>query len=97
MRVLTVAAVAVLAAGCGGAPDGAKVFRGECSGCHTLVVKEHGAMGGDLAIPRLGVDDIASFAEQMPTPRPLSHRDARAVAEYVHRQELIRIESGANG
>ena len=94
MRALVLVALALVPAGCGHGADGAKVFREECSGCHSLTGREHGAMGGDLAIPTLAAADIASFALQMPTPRALSHKKARAVAEYVHRKELVRRRSG---
>jgi mono/diheme cytochrome c family protein len=97
MRAVALVALALVPTACSHASDGAKVFRAECGGCHSLTGREHGAMGGDLAIPTLSVADIESFALQMPTPRPLSHEEARAVAAYVHRKELVRIRSGGNG
>lgn len=88
----TGAGVAVLLAGCGGAHGGRraellvrgqKIFASECSGCHTLVGRERGAIGGDLILARLNEKDLASFARVMPTKRPLSPAAAAAVASYI--------------
>ena len=88
----TGAVVAVLLAGCGGTPDGArsklvvrgrKIFASECSGCHTLVGREGRPVGGDLVLARLDEKDLASFARVMPTTRPLSPAAAAAVASYI--------------
>ena len=86
MRALAVAAAALVAAGCGGAKSterGRAIFVQQCAGCHTLTGKEHGAPGGDLAIPHLAERDVASFARVMPTSHRLSAAEAAAVARYV--------------
>jgi mono/diheme cytochrome c family protein len=84
--------VAVLLAGCGGTHDGPrsellvrgqKIFASECSGCHTLVGRERGAIGGDLVLAQLNEKDVASFARVMPTTHPLSPAAAAAVASYI--------------
>lgn len=89
MRVLAGVLVTVALSGCGGAtrravPSGKVLFLSECARCHSLVGREKGAPGGDLAIPTLSVKDIASFARVMPTRTRLSRAEARAVATYVH-------------
>jgi len=87
MRFLAVAAVALVAAGCGGhgrrAVGGRAIYVQDCSGCHTLSGRERGAVGGDLVRANLRVADIASFALEMPTPRRLTAAQAAAVARYV--------------
>ena len=101
MRSVAVgAAVVVMVAGCGGhgaassgpLAQGRKIFASQCSGCHTLIGREHGAVGGDLVLSRLRAKDVASFARVMPTKRPLSLQDARAVARYV-----VSVASVASG
>ena len=74
------------AAGCGGGSRNSRghaIFEQECSSCHTLTGHDTRIDGGDLAIARLRVADIASFARVMPVRRPLSNADAVAVARYV--------------
>jgi mono/diheme cytochrome c family protein len=66
------------------------IFTEDCSRCHTLVGREEGAVGGDLARTRLDVATLASFAKVMPARAPLTADDARAVAEYVHRVATSR-------
>ena len=92
MRALAVTAAiaAGLLAGCGGGAGGSariaqgrQIFASQCSGCHTLTGREHGASGGDLVLAHLQEKDLASFARVMPTKRPLSTEEARAVASYV--------------
>ena len=91
MRALAVTAAiaAGLLAGCGGTngptrlAQGRQIFASQCSSCHTLTGREHGASGGDLVLAHLQEQDLASFARVMPTKRPLSAEDARAVASYV--------------
>jgi mono/diheme cytochrome c family protein len=94
MRAVAViaASLAGVLAGCGSGADGTariargrEVFASQCSGCHTLTGREHGASGGDLVLAHLQEKDLASFARVMPTKRPLSAEDARAVAAYVVR------------
>lgn len=98
MRALaaTGTVVAVLLAGCGGtnvAPRserlvrGQKLFASQCSGCHTVSGREHGAVGGDLVLTHLDRQDLASFARVMPTTRRLSPLDAAAVASYIASRE----------
>ena len=58
------------------------VFDRSCSGCHTISGRDSGATGGDLAVARLSVGSLASFARVM--PGRLSSRDVAAVAAYVH-------------
>jgi mono/diheme cytochrome c family protein len=86
-RMLAVAAVAIVTAGCGGralrTDSGRAVFAHECAGCHTLVGRERGAVGGDLVDANLGVADIASFALEMPTPSRLTAAQAATVARYI--------------
>jgi mono/diheme cytochrome c family protein len=77
-----------LSVGCGGAHDttrveGRRIFVSQCAACHTLTGHEQGAVGGDLVLAHLHAKDVASFARVMPTKRPLSAPDARAVASYV--------------
>jgi mono/diheme cytochrome c family protein len=94
VRTLAAAAVVVLVAvgggGCGGKGRAAAVRRGHavfvaaCAGCHSLTGRERGAVGGDLAVAQLDVDDLAGFARVMPARIPLSQADAVAVARYVH-------------
>ena len=89
--VAVIAAIAaVLLAGCGSSSDeparlaqGHEIYASQCSGCHTLTGREHGASGGDLVLAHLHEKDLVSFARVMPTKRPLSAEDARAVASYV--------------
>jgi mono/diheme cytochrome c family protein len=87
MKIAALAAVAFVAAGCGGHarhPDlGRSVYEQDCAGCHTLSGRERGSIGGDLVNANLGVVDIASFALEMPTPRRLTKTQADAVARYV--------------
>jgi mono/diheme cytochrome c family protein len=96
VRALAATVVAVLLGGCGGtsAPPrserlvrGQKIFASECSGCHTVSGREHGAVGGDLLLTHLGAKDLASFARVMPTTRPLSPAAAAAVASYIVSRE----------
>jgi len=88
--------VAVLLAGCGGTKvtprserlvRGQTIFASECSGCHTVSGREHGAVGGDLLLTHLDRKDLASFARVMPTTRPLSAAAAAAVASYIASRE----------
>jgi mono/diheme cytochrome c family protein len=82
--MLAVAAVVLVTAGCGGhVESGRAIFVHDCSGCHTLVGRERGSVGGDLAKANLRVADVASFALEMPTPRRLTGAQAAAVARYV--------------
>jgi len=80
---------ALTATGCSSADHttplehGHSIFVRSCAGCHTLSGRERGAAGGDLAIARLRVADLASFARVMPVQPPLSRPAARAVAEYI--------------
>ena len=87
MKLVAVAAVAFLAAGCGGharhADTGRSIYEQDCAGCHTLSGHERGSIGGDLVNANLGVADVASFAVEMPTPRRLTRTQANAVARYV--------------
>jgi mono/diheme cytochrome c family protein len=78
----------VLAAGCGGGhvtseEKGHRIFDSQCSSCHSLTGHERGAVGGDLVLAHLKEKDVASFARVMPTNKPLSQPEARAVASYV--------------
>jgi mono/diheme cytochrome c family protein len=84
------AIAACLLAGCGSRAGGSariaqgrQIFASQCSGCHTLAGREHGASGGDLVLAHLHEKDLASFARVMPTKQPLSAEQARAVASYV--------------
>jgi mono/diheme cytochrome c family protein len=84
------AALTLLLCGCGGHRQaqptllqrGRAVFAAACAGCHTLTGHDTHVPGGDLAIARLSVDDIASFVRVMPVH--LSTADVEAVAAYVH-------------
>jgi mono/diheme cytochrome c family protein len=80
--------VALAVAGCGSeahgsAASGRSIFANECARCHSLAGRENDAPGGDLAIPKLTVKDIASFARVMPTRKRLSRAEVQAVAAYV--------------
>ena len=86
--LVAAALVMVVATGCGSGADttakhGKALFASQCAQCHTLAGRESGAPGGDLAVPKLHVADIASFARVMPTRRRLSRAEALAVATYV--------------
>jgi hypothetical protein len=59
------------------------LFEHDCASCHTVSGHETSVQGGDLAIGRMSVADIASFARVMPLRRPLTQRDALTVARYV--------------
>ena len=59
------------------------IFVRECSACHTLTGHETTVDGGDLAVMRMSVADLASFARVMPLQKPLSEADALAVARYI--------------
>jgi mono/diheme cytochrome c family protein len=61
---------------------GEAVFTRSCAECHTLTGRDSSAAGGDLAIARLGVRDLASFARVMPVR--LSRAEVNAVAAYIH-------------
>ena len=78
----------LLLAGCGGNAStlarGHAIFMEQCGKCHSLTGHDTRADGGDLALPRLSVADIASFVRVMPLRRPLSRDDELAVARYVH-------------
>jgi mono/diheme cytochrome c family protein len=83
----TLASCASALAACGSPTAiqrGHGIFEKECSSCHTLTGHETSVDGGDLAIERMSVADIASFARVMPLKHPLSRADARAVALYVN-------------
>jgi mono/diheme cytochrome c family protein len=78
--------VVAAAAGCGGASvtsRGHAIFEKQCSSCHTLTGHDTRVDGGDLAVARMAVADIASFARVMPVQPPLSQADAVAVARYI--------------
>ena len=94
MRVALLVAVALLATACGHTADGRRLFARECAGCHSLTGREHGAMGGDLAIPLLAVRDLESFAAAMPTPDTVSAPQAHAIAVYVRAHELRQPRRG---
>jgi mono/diheme cytochrome c family protein len=64
------------------APRGEAVFAASCTPCHTLTGHDTPARGGDLAIARLSVADVASFVRVMPVR--LSPSQVEAVAAYVH-------------
>lgn len=66
------------------------IFERDCSACHTLTGHETVIDGGDLAISRMSVADIASFARVMPLSEPLSRADALAVARYVYSRSARR-------
>jgi len=87
VRAVAVALLAFTAAGCGAHRDvttGKAIFRRDCSSCHTLDGREHGAIGGDLVVAHLGVRALASFARVMPVRPRLDRADADAVARYIH-------------
>ena len=62
--------------------NGRAVFERSCFGCHTLTGHVTPASGGDLAIAKLNVRDVASFTRIMPVK--LSNAQVVAVATYVH-------------
>jgi mono/diheme cytochrome c family protein len=64
---------------------GRTVFVRACAGCHTLVGRDTGTPGGDLALARLSVGQLASFARVMPVR--LSSSDVHAVALYIRARE----------
>ena len=63
---------------------GRRIFAEQCAGCHTVTGHEQGAVGGDLVLAHLGEKDLASFARVMPTKRPLTPAETRAVAAYIN-------------
>jgi mono/diheme cytochrome c family protein len=83
------AALTLLLCGCGGhshraAPrlrEGRTVFVTACAGCHTLTGHDTQTPGGDLAVARLTVTELASFVRVMPVR--LSRREVDAVSAYV--------------
>jgi mono/diheme cytochrome c family protein len=82
---------ASLGAGCAGGStgptrSGAAVFASSCAACHTLAPEGRSVPappGGSLLDYRMSAAVVASFARQMPLPRPLSAAELRAVAAYV--------------
>lgn len=70
------------------AQQGRVVFTHSCAGCHTLTGHDTQTPGGDLAIARLSVADLASFARAMPIR--LSAADLQAVANYIHTVTIRR-------
>jgi len=93
LRALALIA-ASLGAGCAGGSagatrptrPGAAVFASSCAGCHTLAPEGRSVpapSGGSLLDYRMSAAIVASFARQMPLPRPLSAAELRAVAAYV--------------
>lgn len=91
--IVAAALAAVALAGCGETRDvsaaaalgpGRQIFARSCSGCHTVTGRESATSGGNLLNAHLSIADLASFAKEMPTPRPLSRAEILAVAEYVH-------------
>lgn len=85
-RAVVLAAIAVVAVGCGShrAASGKAIFERDCASCHTADGREHGAIGGDLVKAHLGVHALASFARVMPVRPRLDEREAQAVAQYIH-------------
>jgi mono/diheme cytochrome c family protein len=92
VRVLCVVLLAFVLAGCGGRPLGKRVFASRCAGCHTLTGRDTPVDGGDLALGKLGVADIESFARIMPVRQRMTRAELRAVANYVvdRREALAR-------
>ena len=97
LRALAGAAVVgLLLCGCGAhnrassalSQRGRETFASDCSRCHTLTGRDSRASGGDLAIARLSVPDIASFVRVMPVK--LSSAEVEAVAVYVHAARVQR-------
>jgi mono/diheme cytochrome c family protein len=92
-RASCVSVAGLALAGCGGGTPvsrGHAIFTQQCSSCHTLTGRETDVDGGDLAIARMSVADLVSFARVMPLRHPLSRTDALAVARYVHTRAAAR-------
>lgn len=70
--------------------QGRALFARACAGCHTLQGRESGSPGGDLAIPRMSVSSLESFARVMPVRPPLSQLELAAVADYIHAEAARR-------
>ena len=75
--------LAVALSGCGGRSLGKHVFESHCAACHTLTGRDTSVDGGDLAIGRMSVAGVASFARIMPAHSHLTPAEIRAVAAYV--------------
>jgi mono/diheme cytochrome c family protein len=86
-------AASAAASGCANAsrptaPDGAAMFASECSSCHSLIGNESKhTPGGDLLGYSYSRSFLIELVSQMPTPRPLSAAQLRAVVNYVLRAQ----------
>jgi mono/diheme cytochrome c family protein len=88
-RIALVAAVALVAAGCGSGShvSGRAVFARSCSGCHTATGRDTNVDGGDLSVGKLTVSEVESFGAIMPVhPKP-TKAELHAVALYVVSRE----------
>ena len=94
-RAAAAAAVAaVLLSGCGGAqsdaarlgadnPAGARIFKSDCSACHTLTGHDTRSAGGDLGLLPGTVAEVESFARIMPVHPRLTPADVANIATYL--------------
>ena len=91
VRIICVAVLAVTLIGCDGRPLGKHVFQSRCSACHTLTGHDTSIDGGDLAIGRMSVAGVESFARIMPVRPRLTSAELHAVAAYVvDRRETLQ-------
>lgn len=72
----------------GAAARGKAVFASACAGCHTVTGHDTDVPGGDLAMTKLSVADIESFARVMPVH--VTRQEIADVAAFVHLAEARR-------
>ena len=87
-RLLAWALVIAGLAGCGAgrtpAPDGAALFRSQCTSCHTIAGNENRrTQGGDLLRFRIRRRQLLQFVGEMPTRMRLTPTQVAAVTDYV--------------
>ena len=94
-RAASVAALAVLLAGCGGSRHaspsparladsaGARIFKSACAVCHTLTGHDTRSDGGDLGLLHGTVAEVESFARIMPVHPRLTPADVANIATYI--------------
>jgi mono/diheme cytochrome c family protein len=67
-----------------GQPNGRSIFLSQCQGCHALgKLGSPRPVGGDLTNYDMRAGEVRSFAQIMPTPRPLTGSELAAVSEFV--------------
>jgi mono/diheme cytochrome c family protein len=78
-----IAAVALCSCGGTAKSAGERIFDQSCAHCHTLTGHDTTADGGDLALGKLTVADIASFTRVMPVRPPLTAAQTNQVSRYI--------------